>query len=356
MATEGFVARPYRTLPTAGERDALTAVYSRLLEHGSAEAKTLAADIGLEVDAAAQALRELSAMGLTDSDGQTPGAAYAPVDPNMAMLRLSQRQLASARQRADELTDFSRQMEEIVSRFVPLESARLSAVDVELVTDTQRLRQILNEIAETADGEVISMHPGPMPPMASLERGLARNRELLDRGVRICELYLHRYVQMPAIAEHFERLVGLGVEVRLAPLVPLHAVLCDKRLAILPADVADTDAGAIVVRGSALLQSVHSFFLHTWYSARAFRPGGGPATARAGDPTEEQLAVAWMMAAGLKDERIARNLGISGRSLSRLVSEVLQLLGAESRFQAGARAAQLGWLDRSARAASQRTR
>jgi DNA-binding NarL/FixJ family response regulator len=52
-----------------------------------------------------------------------------------------------------------------------------------------------------------------------------------------------------------------------------------------------------------------------------------------------------MLAAGMKDEKIARSLGISLRTLSRLLSEVMQELGASSRFEAGVRAAKLGWLD-----------
>ncbi|MFJ9843754.1 hypothetical protein ACIRYZ_25530 [Kitasatospora sp. NPDC101155] len=39
----------------------------------------------------------------------------------------------------------------------------------------------------------------------------------------------------------------------------------------------------------------------------------------------------------------ARSLGISLRTLSRLLSEVMQELGTSSRFEAGVRAAKLGW-------------
>ncbi|MGH4002765.1 MAG: response regulator transcription factor, partial [Pseudonocardiaceae bacterium] len=51
-----------------------------------------------------------------------------------------------------------------------------------------------------------------------------------------------------------------------------------------------------------------------------------------------------MFSQGLKDDAIARALGISSRTLRRLMTEVMRKLGATSRFQAGARAMAHGWL------------
>ncbi|MEV1002950.1 hypothetical protein [Nonomuraea sp. NPDC050202] len=42
---------------------------------------------------------------------------------------------------------------------------------------------------------------------------------------------------------------------------------------------------------------------------------------------------------------IARSMGVSTRTVTRLVGELTTILGASSRFQAGVRAARLGWLD-----------
>ncbi|WP_316781966.1 response regulator transcription factor [Streptomyces sasae] len=60
-----------------------------------------------------------------------------------------------------------------------------------------------------------------------------------------------------------------------------------------------------------------------------------------GDEGRSLLA---LMAAGLKDEAIARRLGWSPRTMRRRVSALLALLGATNRFQAGAIAARRGWL------------
>ncbi len=48
------------------------------------------------------------------------------------------------------------------------------------------------------------------------------------------------------------------------------------------------------------------------------------------------------LAAGLKDEAIGRQLGIRLRPVNRRTSQLLERLGARTRFQAGLRAARQG--------------
>lgn len=52
-----------------------------------------------------------------------------------------------------------------------------------------------------------------------------------------------------------------------------------------------------------------------------------------------------MLAAGLTDEVAGRRLGISARSVRRQMAGLMERLGASSRFEAGLRAAQRGWLN-----------
>ena len=50
------------------------------------------------------------------------------------------------------------------------------------------------------------------------------------------------------------------------------------------------------------------------------------------------------LAAGAKDEQIARTLGISLRTVRRRVADLLIELGVDTRFQAGVEAVRRGWL------------
>ncbi|MCG5214059.1 helix-turn-helix domain-containing protein [Streptosporangium sp. KLBMP 9127] len=75
------------------------------------------------------------------------------------------------------------------------------------------------------------------------------------------------------------------------------------------------------------------------------KPGEVPHSADGVTLTEQQQAVLRLLATGAKDSAIARSLGVSIRTVTRTVGELTRILGATSRFQAGVRAARLGWLD-----------
>ncbi|MGH8795158.1 MAG: LuxR C-terminal-related transcriptional regulator, partial [Stackebrandtia sp.] len=62
------------------------------------------------------------------------------------------------------------------------------------------------------------------------------------------------------------------------------------------------------------------------------------------EPTAADLLMLGMLTAGLPDERIAQRMGISLRTMQRRLSDLLYRLGATTRFQAGIRAATLGWI------------
>ena len=50
------------------------------------------------------------------------------------------------------------------------------------------------------------------------------------------------------------------------------------------------------------------------------------------------------LARGAKDEQIARTLGLSLRTVRRRVADLMDDLGAGSRFQAGVEAVRRGWI------------
>jgi DNA-binding NarL/FixJ family response regulator len=59
-------------------------------------------------------------------------------------------------------------------------------------------------------------------------------------------------------------------------------------------------------------------------------------------PSDRNLLT--LLAAGAKDETIARQLGVSPRTVTRRVGELLDQLGARTRFHAGVLAERHGWL------------
>lgn len=58
----------------------------------------------------------------------------------------------------------------------------------------------------------------------------------------------------------------------------------------------------------------------------------------------DRRAILQCLNAGMKDDAIARQLGISERTVRRRVADLAARLGAASRFQIGAQAARRGWV------------
>jgi DNA-binding NarL/FixJ family response regulator len=102
--------------------------------------------------------------------------------------------------------------------------------------------------------------------------------------------------------------------------------------------VVDGRRGYGVVTEPTVVQNVASLFDAAW------RSGTDLAVYDAQHAELRALAprVLELLASGCKDETAARALGLGVRTYRRRVAELMAVLGADSRFQAGARARDLG--------------
>lgn len=127
---------------------------------------------------------------------------------------------------------------------------------------------------------------------------------------------------------------GCGIEVRVVPRAPACVLVVDLSAAFV---VRAPLARPVVLRDRDTLAVVGAFFDDRWESVPAVR-GQVP------QPDPLDRAVLSVLATGAKDEVAARRLGLSVRSLRRRIAVLLDRLGASSRFEAGVRAAELGWV------------
>ncbi|MCT7356789.1 LuxR family transcriptional regulator [Streptomyces sp. 15-116A] len=130
------------------------------------------------------------------------------------------------------------------------------------------------------------------------------------------------------------------VAIRIARVPPLQALMADGTVALV---VAESAAGrrASLIKAPDLLHTLATLFENIW---RVAVPAGERVVFGDGDRgalARRILAALW---AGVTDEVAARDLTVSVRTYRRHVAEIMALLGAGSRFQAGVRAAELGLL------------
>jgi DNA-binding CsgD family transcriptional regulator len=188
----------------------------------------------------------------------------------------------------------------------------------------------------------MSLHPGPLRSERPLVEALSLGHQLAERDLRLRAVYSQRLASAPRVLAYLDDLMERGCELRAAPSVPIRMVISDGQRAVVPLDPRSSHAGAVVIEGELFVRALVSIFEHCWQDSLRFEasPEREPP-----DLTEQERSVLEMLAVGTKDAKIARNLGVSLRTVSRIVNGLMHRLSADSRFQAGVRAKQIGWVD-----------
>lgn len=147
-----------------------------------------------------------------------------------------------------------------------------------------------------------------------------------------------RALHEPAVRKAVRRSAGWAV--RLVPTPLCGTVIIDGRLALTASGPAAS--GRIsVVREPTAVRAMELLFAGAWAAAE---PLGGAAYASERVRTHSALRILEHLRAGRTDDTAAQELGVSVRTYRRHVADLMRELGATSRFQAGARAVELGLL------------
>ncbi|MGY5124631.1 helix-turn-helix transcriptional regulator [Streptomyces nigrescens] len=295
-----------------------------------------------------ETLRYLAAMGLVRPSRD--GALPVPVSPETAFALL----LDTAEQTmADRLVGL-RSLRAAFSALadslpVPPSGGGQPAARMEVRVGAQRIAESMDAMAASARREVLALRPNdPAAPERWDEAG-RRGVQVLARGVSLRTVHLHSTPENAAGHAHLCGLRRAGAEVRLAMTLPFRLTLVDEVRALVTLGSDGEEATALEIHGAAMCRLLRQVFEHCWvYAERLTDAGSGGAQQGSHEAvlTEREQMVLRMFAAGLKDRAIARNLGVSDRTLRRTITPLLTKLGAASRFQAGMMAVERGVLSR----------
>ncbi|MEU6381193.1 LuxR C-terminal-related transcriptional regulator [Streptomyces sp. NPDC046909] len=221
---------------------------------------------------------------------------------------------------------------------------------VETVIDPDTVHELIASEAEKCTEEVLSLQPGGGRPVPRLAQAQARDLALLRRGVRLRSVYQHASRYDLPTAGYVDTLSAIGGEFRTVEELPDRMLVFDRRTCFLPirptADDRPEDdpippggQAAAVIRQPSVVAFLVGMFSIIWDQAQPFEPS----TPQPEHISEQvKLAILRIMATGAKDEVVARRLGFSVRTCRRHISDLMQSLGADSRFQAGVVAQSLG--------------
>jgi DNA-binding CsgD family transcriptional regulator len=196
--------------------------------------------------------------------------------------------------------------------------------------------QLLTRMIEESRGEMLWLRPDAwnLPREAAVAEVVA---SAIATGRRSRAIY-------PVRALHEARDVLLararaGERVRVVSELPTRMFVLGSTHAVVPEPLGMADEPRILVRQRALVEALTMLFELMWERAAPV-PDMDFGEAR----PELRRFLLQQLAAGAKDEQIARVLGISLRTVRRRVADLLIELGVDTRFQAGAEAVRRGWL------------
>lgn len=212
---------------------------------------------------------------------------------------------------------------------------------VELVAGHDEVRRRVHDLQAAARREVRALDRVPYRDEWP-DRPEPVQFAALERGVRYRVLYEAGMLRRAAVLRSLRVGVAAGEQARVYADVPLRLLMSDaaRAMVVLPRPLTG-DADALIVYPSPLFDALGQVFEAFWRLGEPVpdRPGDGSA-----EPSEETRRLLSLLAAGFTDDAIARDLGVSDRTVHRRVSRLLELLGARTRFQLGLQAARRGWL------------
>ncbi|NUS00599.1 MAG: LuxR family transcriptional regulator [Kribbellaceae bacterium] len=298
----------------------------------SPEAEALYRDLlhNRDADRSRRGVQELLELGLVEQDGDD--VVVRP--PRLALGALAERHSKQA--------ELARESADVYSE---LWKAAAGEQDyVEMLPTYAASQAVLNSVQKDAREQVRAMTTGNL---AARELRIVDGMfEALGRGVRYDVIYGAHVLQDANALHMVQSCIEAGERARVFPHVPLNITIVDDRWALVGAR-AEVRRGpefvALVVHDSPLLGGLERVFEALWRIAVPITAGTELNDVTAG-PSLEAKRLLTYLSAGLTDESIAREFGVSERTVARRIGRLQEALGAQTRFQLGVQASRQGWL------------
>jgi DNA-binding CsgD family transcriptional regulator/sugar-specific transcriptional regulator TrmB len=327
-------------LEVFGVTDQAEAVYLALVSSAAASVADLANIAGVSCEAVRAALDELARLSLVHSTREDQEVIGA-VSPQVGLEYLLAKEQAELLERQVQIEHSRAEVTALIADLAERRPPSPSDPSVTTVDGIDAIRLKLEQLAYAASSEVLSFMPDGAQTPDNIAASQSIDQMLLRRGVQVRSVCLDSIRNDPPSRRYVQLLIDQGEEIRLTAVLPMRMVIFDRQTAVVPSDPGRSEIGAVIVQGVGPVDAMCALFSSIW--ERAVPYGGVSADPDESQLTSQQRTVVRLLAEGDTDSVISRKLGISPRTVGRLVSEVMAVLDAKSRFQAGVRAAEFGW-------------
>jgi len=162
----------------------------------------------------------------------------------------------------------------------------------------------------------------------------------VDGPVSVRTVWDPQVLELPGAVDALAARVEGGEAQRFLGRVPVTVLVVDRSVCLVEWSATDEDGPqAMVLRTDGMVQAMFTLADRLWALATPVTRGSGPT-----DLEPRDAMILRLMAAGAPDGSIARQAGVSSRTVERRVRSLMDRLGAETRFQAGVQAVHRGWL------------
>ncbi|MHB8717552.1 MAG: helix-turn-helix domain-containing protein [Candidatus Dormibacteria bacterium] len=322
--------------------------YRHLVDHPGLGASEIAAALNVPQHAVRRSLAALEAKGLASRTAST-SARYLPTPPASAISVL-------ILQRQQDLERVQLVAASLQERFRAAAEREKAPQLVEVAVGRDAFVQRFEQLQRLARTQVRVFDK---PPYA--DRGPSAPNtvqlEMLGRGIRYRTIYDREALVVPGSYAEIATLAAAGEEARTYKGVPIKLAIADEVIGLMPLRLDEADMAGLVVHPSPLLDALVHEFEMLWERASPVAVAGmraafaspkqsnGEETVSVIDPVEnEYRETLGLLAAGLKDEAIAQQLGVATRTIARRIRRMMITLGADSRFEAGVEAVRRGWI------------
>lgn len=317
------------------------AVYRSLLTESPEGVEELAERLGISESHVREALDHLVDLELLRPSRDAPGM-LRPVSPETGFETILRRQEADLLRRQEELL----RSKETVARTVAAYAAErpASLEDAERLIGLDAIQSRLERLAQDLAEECCSIEPGGAQSQASLDAARPLDEQALARGVALRTIYQDSARNDAATFGYARWHTEHGGQIRTCPETPPRMLIFDRRIAVVPIDPENTRLGALCTSSPGIVAPLLALFEQTWEMAIPLGADHRAGSAGSDGLSPAERSLLKLLASGMTDEAAAKRLGLSLRTVRRQMAALMERLNATSRFEAGLKAAQRGWL------------
>lgn len=307
-------------------------VYRALLRERGASLAALARATGIDDRRLRRILSALEEKALV-SRAAIGSKRFMPAPPDVAIESLLEEQQAELQVVRGVATDLLREFEEGKTP-QSLESV------VEIVVGRDAMAHRYLQLRRSAREWLSLDKPPYVTPTTDCRRA---GRDQATRRIPVRVIYAQAVLTLPGRLEDIQEAAAAGQDCRVLPDVPIKMAIADLSVAWLPLNLDAGSEQGLLLHDCPLLQALIVLFELLWSKASPLSSSGDHHDGES-DLSPEESRLLMLLAAGVTDDAIARQLGIGSRTVSRRVSNLMERLGATTRFQAGLQVGRGSWL------------